>query len=74
MYKPREIAAEILELIRQPHIDAGTPLEDIHLLESISDILEEHLNQEYKDGVQYGEDNPRCFTRKHGNMRWGRGL
>ena len=52
MDKPREVAAEILELIRQPHVDAGTPLEDIHLLESISDILEEHLNQEYKDGVQ----------------------
>ena len=62
MDKPREIAAEILELLHQPHIDAGTPLEDIHLLESIADILEEHLDQEYKDGVQYGEDNPRCFA------------
>ena len=62
MDKSREVAAEILELIRQPHIDAGTPLEDIHLLESVANILEEHLDQEYKDGVQYGEDNPRCFA------------
>jgi hypothetical protein len=60
MDKSREIAEEILELFRQPHIDVGTPLEDIHLVESIADIIEENLNQEYKDGVSYGEQNPRC--------------
>ena len=62
MDKAKEIAEEILELFRQPHIDAGTPLEDIHLVESIADIVEEYLNQEYKDGVSYGEQNPRCFA------------
>lgn len=62
MDKIREIAEEILDLFHQPHIDAGTPLEDAHLLESIADIIEVHLDQEYKDGVSYGEQNPRCFV------------
>ena len=62
MDRPREIAEEILELIRQPHIAAGTPLEDIPLVESISDLLELHLDQEYRNGVQEGENNPRCFA------------
>ena len=62
MDKAKEIAEEIVELFRQPHIDAGTPLEDIHLVESIADIIESHLDAEYKDGVSYGEQNPRCFV------------
>lgn len=62
MDKAREIAEEIVELFRQPHIDANTPLEDIHLVEAIADIIEMHLDAEYKDGVQDGEQNPRCFA------------
>jgi hypothetical protein len=60
MDKAREIAEEIMALFRQPHIDAGTPLEDIHLVESIADIVDVALDEEYKDGVSYGELNPRC--------------
>lgn len=62
MDKAREIAEEIMELFRQPHIDAGTPLEDAHLMESIADIIDSHLDAEYKDGVSWGEQNPRCFA------------
>lgn len=62
MDKAREIAEEILELFRQPHIDAGTPLEDIHLVESIADIIDARLDEEYEDGVSDGEKNPRCFA------------
>lgn len=62
MDKAREVAEEIVEIFRQPHIDAGTPLEDAHLIETIADIIEAHLDAEYKDGVNYGEQNPRCFA------------
>jgi hypothetical protein len=58
MDKARELAEEILELIKQPRIDAGTPLEDIHLLESIADIIDAALDQEYRDGKSEGELNP----------------
>ncbi len=57
MDKARELAKEILELIKQPHVDAGTPLEDIHLLESIADIVDEALDEEYREGVREGEGN-----------------
>lgn len=60
MDKSREIAEEIVEIFRQPHIDAGTPLEDAHLVETIADTIDAHLDAEYKDGVSYGEQNPRC--------------
>lgn len=62
MDKADRIAEDIMEVIRQPHIDAGTPLEDIHLAESIADIVREALTDEYKDGREEGESNPRCFV------------
>jgi hypothetical protein len=58
MDKAREVAEEILELIKQPHIDAGTPLEDIHLVESIADIIDAALDDERREGIREGELNP----------------
>jgi hypothetical protein len=59
MPDPRAVAAQVMDLLHQPRIDEGTPLEDIHLQESITDILEEALNEEYRDGVIEGERNSR---------------
>lgn len=54
----REVAAEIIDLIfHEPRIDEGTPLEEVHLLESIADILDEafhayeHRITELENGV-----------------------
>jgi len=42
----RETAARIIDLVfHTPRIDADTPLEEIHLLESIADILEEDFDE-----------------------------
>lgn len=42
----REVAQQIIDLAyHQPHINAGTELEEIHLVESIADILEEAFNE-----------------------------
>ena len=43
----RKVAALIIHLIfHQPHIDADTPLEEVHLLESIADIVDEALDEQ----------------------------
>ena len=54
----REVAADIIDLIfHEPRIDEGTPLEEVHLLESIADILDEafgeleHRINELEDGL-----------------------
>jgi hypothetical protein len=58
MPDPREVAAQIYDLVfRQPRIDADTPLEEIHLQESIADIVEEALDTAYRDGLLEGERN-----------------
>ena len=58
MPDPREVAAQIIDLVlHQPRIDADTPLEEIHLQESIADIVEEALDEEYRSGVREGESN-----------------
>lgn len=64
MDKARELAEEIIELIKQPHIDAGTELEEIHLLESIADIIDAALDDERREGIREGEQNlpGRCFA------------
>jgi hypothetical protein len=50
MSDPREVAAEIIDLIfHQPHVDADTPLEEVHLLESVADILEEAFGEVESD-------------------------
>lgn len=58
MSDSRETAARIIDLVfHTPRIDAGTPLEEIHLLESIADILDEEFD-EYEwviDLLQRGE-------------------
>lgn len=42
----RETASRIIDLVfHTPRIDADTPLEEIHLLESIADILEEDFDE-----------------------------
>ncbi len=55
MPDPREVADQIMELFSAPHIDAGTPLEDIHLSEQIADILEEAFG-EYERRINDLED------------------
>jgi len=46
----REVAARIIHLIfHEPRIDADTPLEEIHLLESIADIIDEALDEQERD-------------------------
>ncbi len=58
MPNPREVAAQIIDLVfHQPRIDADTPLEEIHLQESIADIVEEALDTSYRDGKIDGEQN-----------------
>lgn len=43
----REVAAKIIHLVfHEPHIDADTHLEEIHLLESIADIVDEALEEQ----------------------------
>ncbi len=43
----RKVAALIIDLIfHQPHIDADTQLEEVHLLESIADIVDEALDEQ----------------------------
>ena len=42
----REVAARIIDLVfHTPHIDAGTPLEELHLLEQIADELDEAFGE-----------------------------
>ena len=42
----RETASRIIDLVfHTPRIDADTPLEEIHLLEQIADILDEEFNE-----------------------------
>lgn len=56
MTDSREVAAEIIDLIfHTPHIDEGTPLEEVHLLESIADILDEYFG-EYERQIADLED------------------
>ena len=52
---PRETAQQILDIFREPHIDEGTELEDIHLLEAIADILEEFEKDVLSDTVYLAE-------------------
>jgi hypothetical protein len=43
----REVAARIIHLIfHEPHIDADTQLEEIHLLEAVADIVDEALDEQ----------------------------
>lgn len=55
----REVAEEIIDLIfHTPHIDEGTPLEEIHLLESIADILDENfraIEREFEQIEELGD-------------------
>ena len=52
----REVAAEIIDLIfHTPHIDEGTPLEEVHLLESVADILDE-VFREFENIINGLED------------------
>jgi hypothetical protein len=42
----REVAARIIDLVfHTEHIDAGTPLEELHLLEQIADELDEAFGE-----------------------------
>jgi hypothetical protein len=42
----RELAARIIDLVfHTPRIDVDTPLEEIHLLESITDLIEEEYDE-----------------------------
>jgi hypothetical protein len=60
MSDPREVAARILDLVfHTPRIDAGTPLEEIHLQESIADILEEEFD-EYERQIDHLERGERA--------------
>jgi hypothetical protein len=50
MADSKEVAQEIIDLVfHTPHVDAGTGLEEIHLLESITDIIEEALDPQERD-------------------------
>ena len=50
MPDPKEVAQEIIDLIfHTPHVDAGTGLEEIHLLESVTDIIDEALTTTERD-------------------------
>lgn len=63
MPDPREVASRIIDLIfHTPRIDADSPLEEIHLLESVADIVDDALieqeretraevQEEYGDGL-----------------------
>lgn len=52
----REVAATIIDLVfHTPHIDAGSPLEEVHLLEAIADELDE-IFDEYERRIQNLED------------------
>ena len=52
----REVAAEIIDLIfHEPRIDEGTPLEEVHLLESVADILDE-VFREFENIINGLED------------------
>jgi len=46
----REVAAQIIHLVfHEPRIDADTQLEEIHLLESVADIIDEALDEQERD-------------------------
>lgn len=59
----REVAQQIMDLVfHTPRIDANSPLEEIHLLESVADIVDDALieqeretraevQEEYGDGL-----------------------
>ena len=50
MPDPKEVAQEIIDLIfHTPHVDAGTKMEEIHLLESVTDIIDEALTTTERD-------------------------
>lgn len=55
----REVAQKIIDLLKEPRIDADTPLEDLHLLEQIADIVDDALTEEYREGRAEGERNER---------------
>lgn len=46
----REVATRIIDLVfHQPRIDADSPLEEIHLLESIADIVDDALTEQDRE-------------------------
>jgi hypothetical protein len=58
MPDPKEVAQEIIDLVfHTPHVDAGTGLEEVHLLESITDIIEEALDDQDRESRRDAEEN-----------------
>jgi len=54
----REVATRIIDLVfHQPRIDADSPLEEIHLLESIADIVDDALTEQDRETRQECENN-----------------
>ena len=53
----REVAGRIIDLVfHTPRIDADSPLEEIHLLESIADIVDDALIEQERETRQEVED------------------
>jgi hypothetical protein len=58
MPDPKEVAQQIIDLcFHAPHVDAGTYLEEIHLLESVADLIDEALDEQERETRKECEDN-----------------
>ena len=58
MPDPKEVAQEIIDLVfHTPHVDEGTKVEEIHLLESIADIVDDALVEQDRESRRDAEDN-----------------
>jgi hypothetical protein len=54
----REVASKIIDLVfHTPRIDADSPLEEIHLLESIADIVDDALIEQDRESRAETESN-----------------
>ena len=54
----REVAGRIIQLIfHEPRIDAGTSYEEIHLLESVADIVDDALIEQERETRSECEQN-----------------
>ena len=54
----REVAQEIIDLVfHTPHVDEGTKLEEIHLLEAIADIVDAALIDQDRESRRDAEEN-----------------
>jgi hypothetical protein len=55
----REVAGRIIDLVfHTPRIDVDTPLEEIHLFESIADILDEEFDEYERQITRLTEGEP----------------